>query len=68
MSRQPTSLAGMEPICSHEQIGLQLGVTRERARQIEASALRKARLILAKRGISAEMFLDQWHRSAHPER
>jgi len=67
MSRQSTTLAGAEPICSHEQIAAQLGVSRERARQIEASALQKARAILQQRGITPAMFLDQWHRSARTD-
>jgi len=67
MSRQSTTLAGAQTICSHEQIAAQLGVTRERARQIEVSALRKARIILDQRGIKPAMFLDQWRRAARTD-
>ena len=66
MSRQATSLAGVEPVYSHEQIGVQLGITRERVRQIEVAALRKARAVLVRRGVNPAMFFDEWHRSARP--
>jgi DNA-directed RNA polymerase sigma subunit (sigma70/sigma32) len=66
MSRQSTTLAGAQTICSHEHIAAQRGVTRERARQIEVSVLRKARIILNQRGIEPAMFLDVWRKSADP--
>ena len=40
-----------------EEIGAVLGVTRERVRQIEEAALRKARAACAREGIDAETFL-----------
>jgi DNA-directed RNA polymerase sigma subunit (sigma70/sigma32) len=67
MRNQTAGLPGMEPACTLEEASLQLGVTRERVRQIEASALQKARAILQQRGITPAMFLDQWHRSARTD-
>ena len=66
MSRQSTSLAGVQPACSHEEVGRALGVSRERVRQIEVAALRKARAVLVRRGVNPAMFFDEWHRSARP--
>jgi len=40
-----------------EQISIELGVTRERVRQIEQAALRKARRILDKHGFKLEDLL-----------
>lgn len=40
-----------------EEISIELGVTRERARQIEVAALRKARRILEMRGYKLEDLL-----------
>jgi DNA-directed RNA polymerase sigma subunit (sigma70/sigma32) len=46
-------LAGEEPK-TLEAIGRKLGVTRERARQIEAAALEKLRRLMAARGMEAQ--------------
>ena len=40
-----------------EEISIELGVTRERAHQIEQAALRKARRILESRGVKLEDLL-----------
>jgi DNA-directed RNA polymerase sigma subunit (sigma70/sigma32) len=45
------------PCMTLEQVSLELGVTRERARQIEQAALRKARRILERRGFTLEDLL-----------
>ena len=60
MSKKSAVLAGVEPVYSLLEIADQLGLTRERVRQIEASALRKARLILDRRGVRAEHFIEVW--------
>jgi DNA-directed RNA polymerase sigma subunit (sigma70/sigma32) len=67
MSKKSAVLAGVEPVYSLPEIADQLGLTRERVRQIEVSALKKARLILERRGIEPAMFLDEWHRSTRAD-
>ena len=46
----PTAQKDTDHYMTLEEISLELGVTRERARQIEQTALRKARRILESRG------------------
>ena len=48
-----------------EEVGKALGVTRERARQIEQQALRKARRWCEQNGLSFEVLTSAWPR---PER
>jgi RNA polymerase sigma factor (sigma-70 family) len=50
--RRRFGLEGAEPQ-TLEAIGRQLGLTRERVRQIEAAALRKLRALLRARGVDA---------------
>lgn len=46
-----------------EEVGLAMNITRERARQIEASALRKLRVRLMARGIKPDDILpNDWER------
>ena len=47
--------------CTLGDVAKALGVTKERARQIEASALRKLRSILKKRGLELEDLLPDDH-------
>ena len=44
--------------CTLEEIGQELGVTRERVRQIEKAALAKLRAGLEAKGINEELWLD----------
>ena len=44
-----------------EEVAQAIGVTRERARQIEAQALRKLRYALEQRGIGEREWLDHLH-------
>ena len=44
-----------------EEVAQAIGVTRERARQIEAAALRKIRLSLERRGIDEQTWRDHLH-------
>jgi DNA-directed RNA polymerase sigma subunit (sigma70/sigma32) len=53
----PTAHKDTDHYMTLEQISIELGVTRERARQIEQSALRKARRILESRGFKLEDLL-----------
>ena len=50
----PTAHKDIDHYMTLEQISLELGVTRERARQIEQTALRKARRILESREFTLE--------------
>ncbi len=45
-----------------EEIGKELGITRERARQLEANALSKARKILKQRGFTLQDLLPDGER------
>lgn len=53
----PTAYQDTDHYMTLEQISIELGVTRERARQIEQAALRKARRILESRGFKLEDLL-----------
>ncbi len=50
----PTAHKDTDHYMTLEEVSLELGVTRERARQIEQAALRKARRILESRGFKLE--------------
>lgn len=56
--RLPMNLGDLEPVCTLGEIAAELGVTRERARQIEARALYKLRVALAMRGYTVADFFD----------
>ncbi len=45
-----------------EAIGKELGITRERARQLEANALRKARKVIKQRGFTLQDLLPEGER------
>jgi DNA-directed RNA polymerase sigma subunit (sigma70/sigma32) len=64
---KPSPIAQVDPVMSFSEIARLMGVTPERVRQIEASALRKLRTEFTKRGLSAGDFIETW-RHAHPER
>jgi DNA-directed RNA polymerase sigma subunit (sigma70/sigma32) len=62
--KQTAGLPGLEPACTLAEIAKILGVTTERARQLEVSGLAKARKILEAKGITAEMFLEIFRQPA----
>lgn len=43
-----------------DEVARAFNITRERARQIEASALRKLRIALREKGITPELILPDW--------
>ena len=45
----------LEPVCTYEDIARELGVSKERIRQIERKALHKLRVALVVRGHNFEM-------------
>lgn len=47
------------------EVAAELGMSRERVRQIERQALAKARALLAARGLTIEHFLDAVQRDRH---
>jgi transcriptional regulator with XRE-family HTH domain len=49
---------GLKPVMTLEQIADIMGMTRERVRQIEESALRNARKILRKKGYNPDNFFS----------
>lgn len=51
--------------CTLEEVGKALGVTKERARQLEQQALRKARRWCEKNGLTFEVLTSVW---PQPER
>ena len=46
------------PICTLEEVGHEIGLTRERVRQIQVEALRRLREILEKEGLSGDMLFQ----------
>ncbi len=54
---------GVAPTMTLDEVGKALNVTRERVRQIETMALRKLRLQLSRRGLTAEDFFEVWQRT-----
>ena len=51
----------LKPVMTLEQIADVMGMTRERVRQIEESALRNARKILRKKGYNPDNFFSDPH-------
>jgi RNA polymerase nonessential primary-like sigma factor len=46
-------------VCTLEEIGNELGVTRERVRQIQIEAIKRLRQILEREGFSVEALLNE---------
>lgn len=58
-----SSKYGFEPMMSYEAIGDQIGVSKERVRQIEKAALKKLRVALVVRGHNSKI-LDAYEPEA----
>ncbi|WP_144821509.1 RNA polymerase sigma factor RpoS [Marinobacter piscensis] len=46
------------PVCTLEEVGKEIGLTRERVRQIQVEALRRLREILEKEGLTGELLFE----------
>lgn len=59
--RCDAGLRSTDFVMTLEEVGHALGVSRERVRQLENRALKKARAILARKGFTLQDFLDGEH-------
>jgi DNA-directed RNA polymerase sigma subunit (sigma70/sigma32) len=53
------------PETTHDEVAAMLGVSRQRAQQIEQTALAKARAVLERRGLTAADLFDLIQRGHH---
>lgn len=58
--KYPENRVTIDRMMTLEEVGEELGVSKETVRRVEVAAIKKARKILAKRGFTAKDFFEEY--------